>query len=167
MHSRENLLDAHFLAAVESVRRVAPRAAQVAPREPHENARQSRPRAFSLDGTENFGDGHGAPLSAPARLLSPLVPVDQKQRHTDYDRRSDEAKGLDGESTPMKQIEVADAHGDGRQNHDEERAIHSEVTFVDRGYGQYVAEVVSVSQMVTRAIRAPAGMPFICRKVWS
>jgi len=92
--------------------------------------------------------------------------VNEKLRHGDDDRRSNEAKRLNRKPAPMEQVKVADPYGDGRQNHDEEGAIHGEgCESFGRSYGQYVADVVSVSQIVTRAIRAPAGMPFICRNV--
>jgi hypothetical protein len=94
------------------------------------------------------------------------VAVNEKQRHGDRDGRCNEAKGFNRKPAPVEQVEVAGPYGDGRHNHDEEGAIHGEgCESLGRHYGQYVADVVSVSQIVTRAIRAPAGMPFICRNV--
>ena len=59
-------------------------------------------------------------LPGPARMLSPLVPLDQKHRRNHDNRRPHKAKRIQRESAPMKQKKVADRHGDGRQNHDEE-----------------------------------------------
>lgn len=53
-------------------------------------------------------------------MLSPLVPLNQNHRRNDYDRRSHKAKRVQRESAPMKQKNVPDPHGDGRNNDDEE-----------------------------------------------
>src|SRR5262249_37557826 len=50
------LLDAHLLPAVERVRRVAPDAAQRAPRQPDERAGKPGAYPLSLDRAENLGD---------------------------------------------------------------------------------------------------------------
>ena len=55
---REHFVHAVLCASVKRVRRVAPRAAQIAARQTHEYARQSRAGAFPLNGLENFGDLH-------------------------------------------------------------------------------------------------------------
>src|SRR5437868_3429386 len=66
--TRQNLLDAHLIAAMKSVRSVAPRTAQIAARQAHENAWQASACAFALNRLENFRDDHtfGVPQ---ARLL--------------------------------------------------------------------------------------------------
>lgn len=56
----------------------------------------------------------------PPRMLSPLVALDQKHRCNHDNRRSHKTKRIQRKSPPMKQKKVADRHGDGRQNHDEE-----------------------------------------------
>lgn len=101
-------------------------------------------------------------------MLSPVVPLHQDHCRNDDHRRPHEAKRIQRKPAPMKHKKVADPHGDGRQNDDEERAIHIE-TFecLSSAYGQYVADVVSVSHTVTRAIRAPPGNAFIWRDVSS
>ena len=43
---------------MKRVRRIAPRAPQIAPRQTHKNARQPRARAFSLNRFEYFRDEH-------------------------------------------------------------------------------------------------------------
>jgi hypothetical protein len=58
MHSHEHILHTHLRSAVKRVSRVAPRAAQIAPRQTHKNARQPRARAFSLNRFEYFYDEH-------------------------------------------------------------------------------------------------------------
>jgi hypothetical protein len=58
MHSHEHILDTHLRPAVKGVSRVAPRAAQIAARQTHKNARQPRARAFSLNRFEYFCDEH-------------------------------------------------------------------------------------------------------------
>src|SRR5256885_10728013 len=63
LDARENLIDAHFFAAMEGIGRIAPSAAKITPRQPYEDARQSRACAFSLNGFENFCDNHGLLLS--------------------------------------------------------------------------------------------------------
>jgi hypothetical protein len=79
----------------------------------------------SLDHPETFVDRPAPPrLPVPARMLSPLVPLHQDHRCNDDNRRSHEAKWLKRKSTPMKQKNVADPNGDGRENDDKERAIH-------------------------------------------
>lgn len=110
-----------------------------------------------------------AVLSVPARMLSPFVPLHQDHRRDDHDRRSHEAKRIQRKSAPMKHKKVADPHGDGRQNDDEEGAVHGESFEWCSGsvYGQYVADVVSVSHTVTREMRAPSGTAFIWREVSS
>ena len=57
-HAVENFVDGVFRAAMEGVGGIAPGAAKIAAGEAHEDAGQSRARAFSLDGFENFGDDH-------------------------------------------------------------------------------------------------------------
>jgi hypothetical protein len=63
-------------------------------------------------------------LSYPARGLPTLVPLDQNHRDNRHHRRRDKPEWLQHEPQPMKHEEVADSHGDGGQNDDEERAIH-------------------------------------------
>ena len=55
-HPGHDVVHAHLLAAGERVRRVAPRAAQIAGRQPHEHAGPPRVRRFALDGRINLED---------------------------------------------------------------------------------------------------------------
>lgn len=59
-------------------------------------------------------------LPVPARMLSPPVPLHQNYRRHHDNRGSHKAKRIQRKSAPMKQKNVADGDGDGRQNHDEE-----------------------------------------------
>src|SRR5262249_10119198 len=62
------LLDAHFLPAVERIRRVAPHASERAPRQPDERARKSGAHPLALDRPEDLRDAqrlfHGESLQA-------------------------------------------------------------------------------------------------------
>src|SRR5207245_6705139 len=54
----KDLLRSHLLPAVKTVFGIAPRAAQVAPGQPHEYARQPRISGFPLERLVDFGDLH-------------------------------------------------------------------------------------------------------------
>ena len=58
----KDFVDTHLLAAMKSVCRVAPGAAQIASRQAHENAGEAGVGTFALNGAENFADHH---LSMP------------------------------------------------------------------------------------------------------
>src|SRR5205814_8816167 len=63
----------HFAALVERVRGIAPRTAQIARREPHEDAGPTRPGRLPLNGVEDFVDGEHYSLAAgphPRRELT-------------------------------------------------------------------------------------------------
>src|ERR1019366_9779360 len=67
LDAREDFLDAHLRAAMKRIRRVAPRAPQIASREAHEYARQACARALPLNRPENLADYH-VTGGSPARL---------------------------------------------------------------------------------------------------
>ncbi len=52
----QDSLDGHRFAVVKGVLRIAPRATQVAPGQPDEQARQAGPAGLALNAFENFGD---------------------------------------------------------------------------------------------------------------
>src|ERR1700686_3221579 len=60
------------------------------------------------------------PLVAPARGFSIFAPLDKKHRRGNHNRRHHKTKWLQHEPQIMEHEEVAQAHGDGRQNDDEE-----------------------------------------------
>ena len=55
---RHDVVDGHLLPTGEGVLRVAPPAAQIAPREPHEGARAAGVGGLALDAVEDLGDAH-------------------------------------------------------------------------------------------------------------
>lgn len=63
-------------------------------------------------------------LLAPGRGFSALAPMNQNDRRDKYNRRREEAKWFQLISKPTKHEDVAQPHGDGRQEDDEERAVH-------------------------------------------
>src|SRR5260221_1922384 len=56
----EHLFDGHFLATLERVLTLAPRATQVAPRQTHEDARQARISRFALQGFVDLSNLHSS-----------------------------------------------------------------------------------------------------------
>jgi hypothetical protein len=58
IHTLQNILDSHLLAAMEGVGGVAPGAAQVASSQAHEDARQACAGSLTLDRFEYFRDVH-------------------------------------------------------------------------------------------------------------
>jgi hypothetical protein len=64
------------------------------------------------------------PLTAPARSLSALAPLNQNHRRDNHNRRTHKTKWLQRKSKPMKHKNVAQPYGHRRQNDDEERAVH-------------------------------------------
>jgi hypothetical protein len=63
----------HLLPSVEGISSVAPVAAQIAARKPHEKARQARVCGLALDRFENFGDYHPRPAGTLGKRFSNLV----------------------------------------------------------------------------------------------
>src|SRR5579864_5044747 len=63
-------------------------------------------------------------LMAPRRGFSTLSPLNKNDRRDNHDRRPEEAKWFQLISKPTKHQDVAQPHGNGRQNDDEERAVH-------------------------------------------
>jgi hypothetical protein len=60
------------------------------------------------------------PLTASARSFAAPAPLNQKDRSNNHNRRANKTEWLQGKPEPMKHEEVAQPHGDGRNNHDEE-----------------------------------------------
>src|SRR5438105_4103458 len=56
LHSGHDVVDRHLAPLVKRVRRIAPGAAQIARRQPHEHARFPRARRFALDRVEDLVD---------------------------------------------------------------------------------------------------------------
>jgi hypothetical protein len=81
-----DFIDFHALAAVESVGRIAPGAAQIAASQSHKYARQTGTSPFTLNRLENLGDEDGgrfnrSSISGDERSLHFCVPsTTQRQR---------------------------------------------------------------------------------------
>src|SRR5579862_7268413 len=87
IYSMADLVDSHALAAMKGVCGVAPRAAQIAARQTHENARQPSTSPFTLDRLENLGDEDGlrldgSSISGDERSLHFYVPSTMRRRRT-------------------------------------------------------------------------------------
>src|ERR1700682_6369110 len=65
------------------------------------------------------------PLAAPGRGFSTLAPLDKNHRRDNYNRRHHKPKWLDCIPKPMKHEDVAQSHGNGRQNDDEKGTVHT------------------------------------------
>jgi hypothetical protein len=64
------------------------------------------------------------PLTAPTRRFPALAPLNQNHRRDNHNRSNYKTEWLQSKPQPMKHEDVAEPHGNGRQNDDEERAIH-------------------------------------------
>ena len=71
----ENFFERKSRSAVERIRSVAPSAAEIASGQAHEDTRQTRAGAFSLDGFEDFGDDHQRHLRAGKAGLADSLSV--------------------------------------------------------------------------------------------
>ena len=87
--SRQHVVDRHLAAAGERVRRVAPAAAQIAGREPHERARAPDVRRFALHGQVDLVDRQhrDSVRSCHARVVDPhrdvRLELSERQRHVE------------------------------------------------------------------------------------
>src|SRR6266849_2259400 len=187
IYARQYFLDAHLLPAMERVRRIAPGASQVATRQTHEDARQARARAFTLNRLENFRDNHDfgvrrlacpeprraaafpAPSipcgSLPFRICLPPCPARQPVNHTEEKNHRDNQPRISWRYSHGPQYHnVARCH-EQRWDHDnEKRSIHRLTRFPNNyAPGRYCARLVSVSHKMTSVTRAPGGKSFNCR----
>src|ERR1700693_360968 len=63
-------------------------------------------------------------LMAPRRDFSALAPLNKNDGRDNHDRRRYKTKWLQLIPKPTKHEDIAEPHGNGRQNDDEERAVH-------------------------------------------
>jgi len=59
-------------------------------------------------------------LPVPTGCFSSLAPLNQKNGRDYQDGRADKAERLEDNPQPVKHEQIAEAHGDGRHNDDEE-----------------------------------------------
>jgi hypothetical protein len=152
-----------FRPAVKRIRRVAPRAAKIAARQTHENARQARASAFALNRFENLGDYHGKAVgflrllyhSAATRVWRLVVSSRHVNDRSTHDRKFHAAPHQCRPPSPSNR-EPEKGDQESRDRYDQERSIH--VFNVPLGfYGRYVAAVTSVSHTVILETPAPFG----------
>ncbi len=65
-----------------------------------------------------------APLTISTRSFPPLAPLHQNHSGCNQDCRAHKTEWLQGKPEPMKHEKIAESHGYGRHNDDEEGAIH-------------------------------------------
>ncbi len=162
-----------FRPAVKRVRRVAPRAAKIAAREAHEDARQARASAFALNRFENLGDYHGKAAgflrllyhSAATRVWRLVVAARHVNDRSNHDRKFHAAAHQCRPPSPSnREPENGDQESRDR---DESRALGSYLQDLlpvfsptvrpSARYGRYVAAVTSVSHTVILETPAPFG----------
>src|SRR3954466_16277054 len=94
---------------MKRIGRIAPGTAQIAPRKPHKNARQTRVAAFALNGSEYFRYLHES--AAAFLILTPERSQNADQCPAKKNRRPQKRSHTKVESKAQKDGDINLAHG--------------------------------------------------------